>query len=259
MKTSNSAVGLAIVLVLTVVSGGTAATIEDTIGQTLAFAPGDRLEVTNTNGDIEVRTWDRNEIQIEARKRVKASSEERARTAFDDLRVKIDQTGSGVTIDTDYPKGPNGWWGNVSSSVHYEILIPRQADLDLETVNGKVTVTGVHGEIEVGTTNGGIEVEDSGGSVSARTTNGGIEVELQEVMPDENMTFRSTNGGITLTLPSQIAADISARTTNGSVQTDFPITVQGTFRKNRLDGSLNGGGADIELKTTNGSIRIREM
>ncbi len=50
-----------------------------------------------------------------------------------------------------------------------------------------------------------------------------------------------------------------ARTTNGSVRTDFPITVQGTLRKNRLDGEINGGGAALELRTTNGSIRIEEL
>ena len=58
---------------------------------------------------------------------------------------------------------------------------------------------------------------------------------------------------------ADIRADLSARTTNGSVQTDFPVTVQGTFRKNRLEGELNGGGASIELRTTNGGIRIREL
>ena len=73
------------------------------------------------------------------------------------------------------------------------------------------------------------------------------------------MNFRTTNGSITLTLPSDLRAGLTARTTNGSVQTDFPITVQGTFRKNRLEGEINGGGASIELRTTNGSIRIREF
>lgn len=249
-----------VLVTLALVAGiSQAETIEDTLEQTLAFAPGDRLEVSNTNGDIEVSAWDRNEIRIEARKRVKSSSEERARSAFDELLVNIEPTGDGVEIDTDYPRGRGSWWKGVSASVHFEIRLPSTADLSLETVNGKIVVRGVQGDLELGTTNGGIDVDKSGGRVSARTTNGGIDVEMHDVTVDESMSFRTTNGSITISLPAGIGADLTARTTNGSVQTDFPVTVQGTFKKNRLEGELNGGGATIDLKTTNGSIRIREL
>jgi len=237
----------------------TAETIEDTVRETLAFPSGSHLTVTNTNGDIEVTTWDRDEIEIEARKKVRSSSEERARSAFDELTVQIEQTADGVRVDTRYPRVSDGWWRNVSASVRYEIRVPRLAELTLETVNGKIAVDGVYGSIDLETTNGGIDLMDGGGRVSAQTTNGGIDVELREVTADEAMDFRTTNGSITLSLPSEIRADLSARTTNGSVHTDFPITVQGSFRKNRLSGEINGGGASIELKTTNGSIRIREI
>lgn len=171
----------------------------------------------------------------------------------------IDESGGDITISTVYPRSKNGWFGNVNSQVHYSIRVPQRADLELDTVNGKVLVKGVHGQIGLETTNGGVRVENAGGSVTARTTNGGIDCELREVSSDEDMNFRTTNGGITLTLPSDVQASLSARTTNGSVSTDFPVTVQGTFRKNRLEGDLNGGGASLELKTTNGSIKIREF
>jgi len=249
-------------LVTALILGTTVAyaeTLEETIEKTLPFAAGSLLKLSNTNGDVEITTWDRDEIQIEARKKVKASDDDRARQAFEDLAVNIHESAGGVTVETEYPKGKDGWWGNVSSSVQYDIRVPRRADLEIDTVNGKVRVEGAQGEIDLETTNGGVKVQDSGGSVSARTTNGGIEVELQQVDASEDMSFRTTNGSVTLTLPPDIRAHLSARTTNGSVHTDFPITVQGTFRKNRLDGDLNGGGASIELKTTNGSIHIREF
>ena len=249
---------LSVVLLLAGTAVG-AATLDETINETFPFAAGSRLEVTNTNGDIEVSTWDREEIEIEAYKKVKSSSSDKARQAFDDLKVEIQQTSSGVTIDTDYPRSSGGWFGGVSSSVQYTIRIPAEADLDLETTNGKIEVEGAHGRIELGTTNGGLRVKDAGGSVSARSTNGSIDVELGSIDADEDMTLRTTNGGISLSLPSNIQASLSARTTNGSVSTDFPVTVQGTFRKNRLEGDLNGGGASLDLKTTNGSIKIREF
>lgn len=252
--------GIAVLFAVLVLIGtaAQAETVQDTIEKTLPFAAGSRLEVSNTNGDIEVTTWDRDEIGIEARKKVKARDDDRAREAFENLKVVINDTAGGVTIQTEYPKGKGSWWGGTSSSVSYSIQVPERADLLLDTVNGKIVVERVHGEIELETTNGGITAKDTGGSVSARTTNGSINVDLKEVTADEDMSFRTTNGSITLSMPGDMKANLSARTTNGSVQTDFPITIQGTFRKNRLDGEINGGGADIELKTTNGSIRIRE-
>lgn len=236
-----------------------AETFQDTIERTLPFPAGNRLSVSNTNGDIEVSTWDRDEVKIVADKKVKSSNEGRAKEAFEALKVVIDESSGGITVSTEYPKSMGGWFGNVNSQVRYSIQIPHQADLELDTVNGKVTVEGVQGQIGLESTNGGIRVEDAGGSVTARTTNGSIDCELREVGSDEDMNFRTTNGSITLTLPSDTRANLSARTTNGSVSTDFPITVQGTFRKNRLEGDLNGGGANLELKTTNGSIKIREF
>lgn len=236
-----------------------AETIEDTIERTLAFSAGSLLQVSNTNGDVEIVTWDKDEVQIEARKKVKASSGDRARQAFEDLKINIDESSTGVKIETEYPRNRSSWWNNVSSSVRYYVRVPQSADLEIDTVNGKIVVEGVHGRIDLESTNGGIRVEEAGGSMTARTTNGGIDAELRSVEANEDMAFRTTNGSITLSLPTDIQADVSARTTNGSVQTDFPITIQGTFRKNRLDGNINGGGATIELKTTNGSIRIREL
>lgn len=258
MKPAHIGVALFVTAVLTV-GAASAETLEETLEQTLPFSAGSRLEVSNTNGEIEVRAWDRNEIRIEARKKVKSSDAERARNAFEQLEIEIVETADGVRIDTDHPRrGPGSWGRNLSMSVHYTIQVPARADLDLGTVNGKVRVLGVDGELDLHTTNGGIFVEDAGGHVQARTTNGGIEVGLRQVSEGEDMVFSTTNGGITLLLPSDIQASLTARTTNGGIHTDFPITVQGSIGRNRLEGDLNGGGGKIELRTTNGGIQIRE-
>ena len=81
-----------------------------------------------------------------------------------------------------------GFWdavfGNgVSISVKYRILVPNETNMDISTVNGKVGITDVAGNIRVKTTNGGIEVHEAKGSVEAKTTNGDIDVELLEFYP----------------------------------------------------------------------------
>lgn len=252
---------LAMTLAMATIAGIAAAdSLEETIDRTLSFAAGSRLEVANSNGSIQVAVWDRNEVHVQAEKRVRSRGDQDVRDLIQELRVIIEETADGVRIETEHPRRDGGWWGRgVSSSVDYRIRLPRDSDLNLETVNGKVRVDGVHGDLTLGSTNGGITVNDSGGRVDAHTTNGSIDVELQQVVDGEDMSFRSTNGGITLALPGDARASVEARTTNGGIHTDFPVTVQGSFNKKRLEGEINGGGGRIELRTTNGGIKIREL
>ncbi len=251
-------IGLAVTIGIGAGSAAFAETAQERFEQTWAFSAGQRLSLTNTNGDIFVEPWDRDEVQVRAVKRVKTRSGS-AEEALEELKIEVDVDGRGIEIDTVYPSWRRLFgWSNVSASVDYDIQLPRAADLEVRTVNGEIEITGLAGEIRLRSTNGGISVFDSAGSVSASTTNGGIRVELGEVS-GEGMEFQTTNGGIRLDLPADIRTSLRARTTNGSIETDFPVTVRGTFRRNRLEGDINGGGPEIELQTTNGSIRIREL
>lgn len=247
-------------LALLLAAGATAAAerVEERFEQTYAFAPGARLGVSNTNGDIVVESWDRAEAHVEAVKRVRSRGGD-AQAALDALRIEIDTSGGDLEIDTEYPNWRRLFgWNEVNAAVDYRIRVPREARVELRTVNGEIEISEMSGELRLRSTNGGIAVLDSAGRVDAHTTNGGIQVELRSVLPGSDMEFQTTNGGIRLYLPSDIQASLDARTTNGSIETDFPVQVQGTFRRNRLEGDINGGGPVIELQTTNGSIRIRE-
>jgi len=236
-----------------------ATTLEETFDQTFAFAPGDFLELDNTNGNVYIETWDRQEIHILATKKVKVGSSGKAEAAMQELKIDVQPSSGGIRVDTIYPKNRDSWFSSISMSVRYEIKIPASADLDVTTTNGNIKVGGISGDLDIGTTNGNVSVSDSGGRLNAHTTNGSISASLTEVSSGEDMVFRTTNGGIRLAIPPETQADLTARTTNGSIRTDFPITVQGTFSKNRLEGEINGGGGSIELRTTNGSIEIEEM
>ena len=251
------AVGVAALLGVAAAGAAFADTAEERFDRTYPFSAGQLLALSNTNGDVYVEPWDRDEVRVRAVKRVKTRGSS-ADAALEELRIEVDVDSRGIEIETVNPSWRRimGWSG-VSASVEYEIQLPREADLEVRTVNGEIEVSGLAGEIRLRSTNGGIAVLDSAGSVSAATTNGGIKVELQEVS-SEGMEFETTNGGIKVDLPSTVRASVYARTTNGSIDTDFAVAVRGTVRRNRLEGDINGGGPEIDLRTTNGSIRLRE-
>ncbi len=233
------------------------------VDETHPFSEGALLDLRNTNGGIEIATWDRAEARIEAEKRVRGRDSEAVREAMAEVRVRIERRDGGLEVETVLPSHRSGFMSwlagrNVSADVRYRVTLPRRADLDLQSVNGGVRVDGVNGRLRLRTTNGKIEVVDSGGRVEAHTTNGGIDVELNEVEADAELEFHTTNGGITVSLPKGLGAALSASTTNGTIDTDFPIEVRGRVGSRRLEGTIGGGGPRLELRTTNGRIRIRE-
>lgn len=262
MKTSSTRwMALAVMLLATQAAISQAATVEEQIDHTYPFAVSDRLELRNTNGSIAVEVWDRQEVRIKALKKVQASSEDAAEAALAELEVEIQQASDGLRIETHHPGKGRSWWSGrgISSSVEYEITVPSRANLDLGTVNGKIRLSGVSGELELSSTNGSIKAANCGGAVSAHTTNGSIDVELRQLASEETMSLRTTNGGITLALPTDSRVTFTARTTNGSIRSDLPVTQRGSSSRTRLDGEINGGGGRIELRTTNGGIRIEAL
>ncbi|MBI4553355.1 MAG: DUF4097 family beta strand repeat protein [Candidatus Latescibacteria bacterium] len=233
------------------------ATEEEIFERTLPLKPGGLLTLENENGGVTVRSWDRNEVKIWAKKKAYAHDEEEAAELLKEVEIRVDQTADRIDILTDRPRRSS--FGNRGVNVTYEITVPKEISLELDTVNGGVEVEEITGTVQANTTNGGVEVRRVRGAVQARTTNGGIEAELLSYNGRDDLTFTTTNGSIRVTFPKDIKAHLEARTTNGHIETDFPITVQGRFSQKSIEGDLNGGGGPlIRLKTTNGSIFLLE-
>jgi DUF4097 and DUF4098 domain-containing protein YvlB len=200
------------------------------------------------NGGIRVEAWDRNEISL------KAKVQGWSRRGNPQEIVNDIQVSTGNTISADGPRTQDreGW------SVSFRLMVPRNSNLDLESVNGGIQITGVYGDMDFRTQNGGIRLEDIGGKVEGRTQNGGVKVLLSgNQWEGDEMDVQTTNGGVTLTVPENFRANLQTGTVNGSFNTDFPITLQGRLRSNQISTELNGGGPSIRLVTTNGSVRLK--
>jgi DUF4097 and DUF4098 domain-containing protein YvlB len=71
----------------------------------------------------------------------------------------------------------------------------------------------------------------------------------------EELDVRTTNGGVSMSVPENYSAHLETGTVNGSVSVDFPVTVQGRITK-ELSVNLGAGGATVRAMTTNGGIRL---
>jgi DUF4097 and DUF4098 domain-containing protein YvlB len=256
---------LAALATLAVAAPATAATLEKTIEGTYSLDHGGSVRVENVNGTIAVTSWDRDDVRVVAHKKVRAATSERAAGAMEDLKVLVSAEPDELRVRTRHPRsGDGGFLGwlrgaEVSSSVSYELTVPRGVHLDAETVNGRLDLDRVDGDFTLTTVNGAIRVSGARGRLDAGTVNGAIDVELVEVDPDAELDFSTTNGAVRIALPQDVRTRLDVRTTNGGIDIDFPVEVRGTWGRHRVNADINGGGGVVSVRTTNGGVRIRRL
>ncbi|HYM80781.1 MAG TPA: DUF4097 family beta strand repeat-containing protein [Candidatus Limnocylindria bacterium] len=225
------------------------------------LAPGKTLEIKDVNGAIRAEIASGSEIQVLASKSARMSDPDR-------VKIEVIEHAGGVTLCTVYPSRgggqPNecrpgeGGRMNVSNNdvrVDYRVKLPRGVKLVARTVNGDVGAHGLESDVEARTVNGSIEIATRG-SASAATVNGSIEVEMGNSSRESALEFETVNGGITVTMPEGLGAEVEARTVNGEIETDFPLTVKGRFNTRRIRGTIGDGSRELSLATVNGDIRL---
>jgi hypothetical protein len=162
------------------------------------------------------------------------------------------------------------WLGD-TGRVQYEIEVPRQTALDIDTSGGKIAIENIGARAKLNTSGGGIQVrslagdldaDTSGGSIAlsdiqgrmrVQTSGGGIEgsnldgalsaetsggsIELQRVSGD--ITATSSGGGIHIT---EAGGRVQAETSGGGIETSF---AKGNARGGSLETS--GGGIEVSI------------
>jgi hypothetical protein len=202
------------------------------------------------NGGISIRGWDEDEIVVHARVQTQARSMDDARDIARDIRVDF----GGSTIRATGPRTDRG----ESWSVSYEIFVPRRADLDLQTMNGPISVERVSGRMEMNAVNGPLTLRGVGGDVRGRTENGPLTVQLDgDRWSGTGLDAQTTNGPVTIDIPDRYSARLETGTVNGPITLGFPIMMQGRIGR-RIETTLGDGGATVRAITTNGPLMVRK-
>jgi DUF4097 and DUF4098 domain-containing protein YvlB len=154
----------------------------------------------------------------------------------------------------------DGWSSSTENNdvqVDFTIKLPAGIDFFGRTVNGDLEAENMGADADVSTVNGSVDVS-AVGHVEATTVNGSIRASMGRADWESVARFTTVNGGITLTLPANLSADVRAETVNGDLETDFPLTITGRFGPRHLRGTIGNGGRALELSTVNGSIHLRK-
>jgi DUF4097 and DUF4098 domain-containing protein YvlB len=186
------------------------------VDRKVAADPKGEVLISNVSGTVDVRGWDRNEIQVTGQ------------VDEDVERVDVESSGSRTVIKVILPKG-----GHDDGDARLEVQVPRGSSVEVSAVSADVSSKGVLGTQRLKTVSGEITAEVSGDDSEVRSVSGDITVNGSG--KPTSLRVSSVSGGLDLT--------------NGAGKLDV-VTVSGDSRVHMGDAS------EITARTTSGEFEL---
>lgn len=211
------------------------------------------LRLSNINGSVEINTWDKNEVSLEAEKRARSDED------LERIHVEIEAQPNAINITTVHDKTGFLFGSDIRGEVRYKLKVPATVKLEkISAVNSALIVQGVRGGCKLQTVNGSIQASGLAGDARIETVNGTISARFAEVSSSQEIEIESVNGSCNVYLPKDIGAKVSLASVNGSTSCDFPITLERSSRRS-LRGTIGSGAIALKASTVNGSVRLNRL
>lgn len=124
---------------------------------------------------------------------------------------------------------------------------------ELRTSGGSIDIVDSTGDLDVRTSGGSIDLESIEGRVKAATSGGSVHA---EVRTNRGVFLTSSGGSVTLLLPENVHATLDAKTSGGRAQSALVLSSTELDEHSHLRGAINGGGEQVFLRTSGGSILV---
>lgn len=222
------------------------------------------------NGGIQVTTSDKPEVGLKLCKQVATNDESEGRKVLAETHLVIN--GSNIIVHT--PEGNHHSLGTVLL-----VKAPKNANLNLNVLNGGVSLNGFTGTAEAhaqnggisfrestGTLtakaqNGGISIKDCGGDVNATVENGGLSIALPEHWEGKGLEAHARNGGLVVAVPKNFNGGLEVVTseyTSIICKDEVCNAGERTWDNGHKLFRLGGSNPQVKAQTENGGIVIKE-
>ena len=228
------------------------------------------LEVhPHRNGGVQVAGWDKETYAVTACKAASGSGEEAA-----EILSQIKMSIENGKVSTSGPGDDEEW------TVYLLIRAPKSASIDMDTMNGPISLYDVDGKLtahakngpislknfsgdaEITAVNGPISLDGGRGSVRIHTENGPISVELQgKTWSGEGLSADAKNGPVTLMVPSGYQSSFVVESTNYapvSCKASICDNARKTWDDEHRRIEYGNAPAMIRLSTVNGPVTVRD-
>jgi hypothetical protein len=219
-----------LVLLLVGLLTATTSAAEDRILRAFPYVPGLAITVNVSVGDVSIVAWPRNEIALDVARRLpEGAGPER-------LPIHIDMEEGGLRIDARQPNGGK------DRALRADVIlkVPAQAALpDIEIVEGRLDIEGIHGTVTAQVHRGAIVGRDVGGLLRLETGEGDITIDRAHLSSEGLIRCRTFTGNVRVSLADRPAnARILLLSLRGTVTSSLPLVERhgaaGQFREATL-------------------------
>lgn len=126
-----------------------------------------------------------------------------------------------------------------------------EGNLRASTSGGSITLFESQGDLLAQTSGGGIYLDKVSGKIEGRTSGGSIEANLLSV--DEHVKLKTSGGSISVAMTKEKGLNLHLKGSRVNVKLD---NFSGEAKKDKVVGSLNGGGTLVELATSGGNVNL---
>lgn len=206
--------------------------------------------------ELHLEGWDREELRVEATKRVAGHDPSLDALAGDILErivVRLEREGNRAELLVDYPPHCR----QLRCSVTLQAYAPHRLAVSARYDDASLSVSGVHGGIEIENDSGDVSLRDVSGRIGVRTRGGNVNASPR--VPT-HISIVTGEGDIRVTLPrsGSAAPALLVRAPPGRVRSEAPLfsereAYEAALRGERLHG---GGWPRVELRSAAGSVVV---
>jgi len=118
---------------------------------------------------------------------------------------------------------------------------------------GGVHLNNIHGEAEAASSGGGVTVSGEAAAVKAKSSGGSVKVDVSGLTKE--LYLESSGGGVDAVIHGgqQLGLDLDLRSDHVHIDLN---NFSGTSEKNRVKGSMNGGGIPVYMHASGGNVNV---
>jgi len=119
---------------------------------------------------------------------------------------------------------------------------------------GSVKLEDINGEVEAGSSGGGVYITGEAPFVKASSSGGSVRVNIAGL--NKEMYLKSSGGGVEAVIHNGDKLGMDLDLSGGRVNIDLH-NFSGKSEKNRINGTMNGGGIPVYLRASGGNVNVR--
>jgi DUF4097 and DUF4098 domain-containing protein YvlB len=235
------------------------------INGTAAINPDGRLEVQNVRGHVQIRVWDKNQVEVHG-------------TLGAGSTFELKGSGASVTAEVKNGEDSHSWlsWGSNGprEDTRLEITVPRAVSPEVHVVSSDVDIAGLEGgrAVTVESVSGDTRVEAKGERLELKSVSGDMHfsgaakrARLESVSGD--ITAEGIDGDIALEtvsgdmrLRAHGISELKANSVSGDMELEGALAAHGRIKAETMSGDVHVNlagevSAAIDADTFSGSIR----